>query len=153
MGAYKTTMDKLEKIIADKKREAKLVQKFMHNPASLKTHYEALEAEIKVLELADTLRPVGAASGIKQGKPQGAISKKWRRVMRAIYAEGNGYTNLSDIVGHARVVGKFRTSEVTAAYRWGQFVEAGLAEQKEGEKAFRVTKHAVEKFKLGKPIE
>jgi hypothetical protein len=139
-------MDKLDELILKKKQEVGKLRLFLERPESLKEHYNKTVSELRSLELAASLRPGSKSESAKTGKPEGAISLKWRAVMREIVRTGNQYRSVDEIIKIARK-SSFTPSDNATAYRFGRYEERGFVE-KNKENEFRVSPKAIERFNL-----
>lgn len=131
--------DRLDKMIADKRRE---VDAARHTLREAQTALQVAEAQLAAFEEAARLRPVNAEDRPRRGRQPGAISADWRRVLHRIFQRGAvSYATIHQIAvacGIDTDIGNVRD-------RVRAFIRSGLMEGSV-EDGFEVTDDAASRF-------
>jgi uncharacterized coiled-coil protein SlyX len=142
-------MDKLERAIAEKRRELEQLQEIV---ARQQRQAELLAAELRAMESASHLRPLaanGTADETRRGRQPGAISAKWKEVLLKIFLL-EGVTTYEAIVDLARGSG-IAAELASVRERVRRFQELGFVDGSPAT-GFRVTAAAIERFDLSPEI-
>jgi len=149
--------DKLDSLIEEKRREVAELRGFFKNPNTLKLRLQEAEMELNNFELAASLRPSGnrierkrLKSPQNKGKPTGAISAPWRKLLKRMYADGNPYRDDKWIIAAAKKSGIQAMPDGVMHRIYHKYLEPlKFVEYKEGE-GVRVSPIAIERFGFDK---